>query len=223
MSGGDSSGVLAAYRKKGLAARVGFGRRPALLIIDFIRGFTDLKSPLAGNFDAEVLATRKLLLAARRTRIPVFFTTTSYDPDFREAGIFIRKVPSLKTLRAGSPWVEIDSRLRPGGREIVVDKKYASAFFGTSLASTLRALDVDTLIVTGCTTSGCVRATVVDGMQNGLRVIVVRDCVGDRAPGPHEANLIDIDGKYGDVEPLSEVLRRLKGRSRATSLLRRSR
>lgn len=223
MSGGDSSGVIAAYRKKGLGARVGFGRRPALLVIDFIRGFTDLRSPLAGDFDAEVLATRRLLLAARSAHIPVFFTTTSYDPDFREAGIFIRKVPSLKTLLAGSPWVEIDSRLRPGSREIVVDKKYASAFFGTSLASTLRALDIDTLIVTGCTTSGCVRATVVDGMQNGLRVIVVRDCVGDRAPGPHEANLIDIDGKYGDVEPLSEVLSRLKGRSRVPSLLRRSR
>jgi nicotinamidase-related amidase len=219
----DSGGVLEDYKKKGLAARVGFGRRPALLIVDFIKGFTDLESPLAGRFDPEVLATRKLLGAARRTGIPVFFTTTSYDAGFLEAGVFILKVPSLKTLRAGSRWVQIDDRLRPRAGEIVVDKKYASAFFGTSLASTLRALDVDTLLVAGCTTSGCVRATVVDGMQNGLRVIVVRECVGDRAPGPHQANLIDIDGKYGDVESLPAVLRRVEGRGGARRPPRRSR
>ncbi len=207
-----ASSVLEAYRKKGLAGRVGFGLRPALLIVDFIEGFTNLKSPLAGNFDSEVLATRKLLRAARRGGVPIFFTTTSYDAGFLEAGVFVRKVPSLKTLRSGSPWVQIDKRLRPLAREIVVDKKYASAFFGTPLASTLRGLNVDTLVVAGCTTSGCVRATVVDGMQHGLRVIVVRECVGDRAPGPHEANLIDIDGKYGDVDSLSTVLHRLDGR-----------
>ena len=204
-----SGGVLEAYKKKGLAARVGFGQRPALLIVDFIEGFTNLESPLAGNFDSEVRATARLLAAARRVGAPVLFTTTSYDEGMLEAGVFVRKVPSLKTLRAGSTWVRIDGRLRPRANEIVVDKKYASAFFGTALGSTLRALSIDTLIVTGCTTSGCVRATVVDGLQHGFRVIVPRECVGDRAAGPHEANLIDIDGKYGDVEPLSKVLRHL--------------
>lgn len=215
-------GVLAAYRRKGLAARVGFGRRPALLIIDFIEGFTNLESPLAGKFDAEVEATRKLLGVARRQGVPVFFTTTSYDEGMLEAGVFVRKVPSLKVLRAGSAWVRIDPRLQPRKGEIVVDKKYASAFFGTALASTLHALNVDTLIVAGCTTSGCVRASVVDGMQHGLRVIVARECVADRAASPHEANLVDIDGKYGDVEPLSSVIRRLEGHRRAPRAARPS-
>ena len=209
MAASNSGDVLEAYKKKGLAGRVGFGLRPAVLVVDFIEGFTNLESPLAGHFDAEVRATAKLLAAARRAGAPVLFTTTSYDEGMLEAGVFVRKVPSLKTLRAGSTWVRIDDRLRPRKGEVVVDKKYASAFFGTALGSTLRALNIDTLIVTGCTTSGCVRATVVDGVQHGFRVIVPRECVGDRAAGPHEANLIDIDGKYGDVEPLSAVLRHL--------------
>lgn len=215
MKAGAPGDVLAAYRKKGLAGRVGFGLRPAVLVVDFIEGFTNLASPLAGSFDAEVAATRRLLAAARRVGAPVFFTTTSYDARMLEAGVFVKKVPSLRTLQAGSSWVRVDDRLRPRKGEIVVDKKYASAFFGTALGSTLRALNIDTLIVAGCTTSGCVRATVVDGVQHGLRVIVPRECVGDRAPGPHEANLIDIDGKYGDVESLAEVLRYLQGRPRA--------
>lgn len=202
--------VLAAYRKKGLAARVGFGRRPAVLVVDFIVGFTDKRSPLAGHFDHEVAATARLLAAARRRGAPVFFTTTAYDPLYREAGVFIKKVPSLRYLKRGSRWVAIDPRLEPRADEIVVSKKYASAFFGTALASTLAALRVDTLILTGCTTSGCVRASAVDGMQHGLRVIVPRECVGDRAAGPHEANLVDIDGKYGDVVALDEVLKRLR-------------
>ncbi len=203
----QAESVLAAYRKKGLAARVGFGRRPAVLVVDFIVGFTNRRAPLAADFDREVAATRKLLAAARGKRIPVFFTTTAYDPEMREAGVFVRKVPSLRTLQAGSRWVAIDPRLAPRKDEIVLSKKYASAFFGTALGSTLTALGVDTLIVTGCTTSGCIRASVVDAMQHGFRTIVPRECVGDRAPGPHEANLVDIDGKYGDVTSLDEVLR----------------
>jgi nicotinamidase-related amidase len=205
--------TLEQYRKKGLAARVGFGRRPALLVVDFIVGFTDRRSPLAGDFDREVEATRRLVVAARRARVPVFFTTTAYDPGYREAGVFIRKVPSLRYLREGSRWVAIDPRLAPRAEEIVVNKKYASAFFGTALASTLHALRVDTLIVAGCTTSGCVRASVVDALQHGFRAIVPRECVGDRAAGPHEANLVDIDGKYGDVTGLESVLARLGRRS----------
>ena len=201
--------VLAAYRKKGLAARVGFGRRPAVLVVDFIVGFTDKRSPLAAAFDREVAATRKLLAAARGRGLPVFFTTTVYDREMREAGVFVRKVPSLRTLQEGSRWVAIDPRLALRRDEIVLAKKYASAFFGTALASTLTALGVDTLIVAGCTTSGCIRASVVDAMQHGFRTIVPRECVGDRAAGPHQANLVDIDGKYGDVMGLADVLRRL--------------
>jgi len=214
MGGSDGQSVLAAYKKKGLAARVGFGRKPAVIVVDYIIGFTDRRSPLAGDFESELRATYRLLRAARRARIPVFFTTVAYEPDFKDAGVFIKKVPSLRYLKDGSRWVEVDPRLSRRKAEILINKKYASAFFGTSLASTLTALRVDTLIVTGCTTSGCVRATVVDALQHGFRAIVPRECVGDRAQGPHEANLVDIDGKYGDVVSLAEVLPRLVPRKR---------
>ncbi len=198
--------TLDLYRSRGLGARVGFGSRPAVVVVDYIVGFTDPDSPLAGDFANELRATRSLLNAMRRRAFPVLFTTTAYDKAMTEAGVFVRKVPSLAVLQRGSRWVAIDPSLKRRKGEVVIEKQYASAFFGTSLASTLHALGVDTLIVTGCTTSGCVRATAVDGLQHGFRVIVPRECVGDRAQGPHEANLIDIDGKYGDVMELKEVL-----------------
>lgn len=202
----SSADVLARYRKKGLARRVGFGKKPAVLVVDFIVGFTDKRSPLAADFDRELRATLSLLVAARRRRVPIFYTTTAYDPGLKEAGIFLQKVPALALLKDGTRWVEIEPRLKRKANEIVVVKKYASAFFGTSLASTLKALGVDTLVITGCTTSGCVRASVVDALQHGFKAIVPRECVGDRARGPHEANLVDIDGKYGDVVPVGDAL-----------------
>lgn len=200
------SDTLAFYKRRGFAQRVGFGQRPALLIIDFIKAFTDLASPLASNLDAEIAATQQLLAEARRLNLPIAFTTVEYDEGFRDAGVFIKKVPSLSVLKKGSPMVEVDDRLSPLPNEHLLVKKYASAFFGTSLASTLTAAGVDTLIITGCTTSGCVRASAVDGCQYGFRTIVVKEAVGDRAPEPHEANLFDIDAKYGDVVTLEEAL-----------------
>jgi nicotinamidase-related amidase len=199
------------YQKRGLAGRVGFGKRPALLIVDFIVGFTDLSSPLASNLDSEVEATRRLLEVAREKRIPIFFTTIEYDEGYRDAGVFIKKIPSLSVLQKGSRMTEVDERIQPRLGEHVISKKYASAFFGTSLASTLTASRCDTLLITGCTTSGCVRASAVDSCQHGFHTIVVREAVGDRAQGPHEANLFDIDAKYGDVVSLSEALEYLKG------------
>lgn len=198
--------TLDLYRSRGLGSRVGFGSRPAVIVVDFIVGFTDPRSPLASDFGRELRATNSLLLAMRRRRLPVFFTTTAYDKGMIEAGVFVRKVPSLRVLQRGSRLVEIEPSLKRRKSEVVIEKQYASAFFGTSLASTLHAQGVDTLIIAGCTTSGCVRATAVDGLQHGLRVIVPRECVGDRATGPHEANLIDIDGKYGDVMSVKEVV-----------------
>lgn len=198
--------TLDLYRSRGLGARVGFGSHPAVLVVDYIVGFTDKRSPLAGDFARELKATRSLLRAARQRRLPVFFTTTAYDKAMTEAGVFVRKAPSLAVLQRGSRWVAIDPSLKRRNSEVVIEKQYASAFFGTSLASTLHAQGIDTLIVAGCTTSGCVRATAVDGLQHGLRVIVPRECVGDRAQGPHEANLIDIDGKYGDVMAVRDVI-----------------
>lgn len=205
-SAAEPLSTLDFYRSRGLGSRVGFGTHPAVVVVDYIVGFTDPSSPLAGNFASELRATKSLLNAMRRRGFPVFFTTTAYDKAMTEAGVFVRKVPSLAVLQRGSRWVAIDPSLKRRKTEVVIEKQYASAFFGTSLASTLHAQGVDTLIVTGCTTSGCVRATAVDGLQHGLRVIVPRECVGDRAASPHEANLIDIDGKYGDVMSLKEVV-----------------
>ncbi len=204
------SDTLDFYKSRGFAQRIGFGARPALLIIDFIKGFSDLNSPLAANLDKEIAATKKVLNAARKLKLPIAFTTVEYDAGFRDAGVFIKKVPSLAVLKKGSAWVEVDERLRPRANEHVLVKKYASAFFGTSLASTLTAAGVDTLLIAGCTTSGCVRASAVDGCQHGFRTIVVEECVGDRAHAPHVANLFDINAKYGDVVSLAETLAYLK-------------
>jgi nicotinamidase-related amidase len=199
------------YKRRGFAQRVGFGQRPALLVIDFIKAFTNPASPLASNLDAEIAATQQLLIEARHLNLPIAFTTVEYDEGFRDAGVFIKKIPSLSVLKKGSLMVAVDERLAPLPNEHVLIKKYASAFFGTSLAATLTAAGVDTLLITGCTTSGCVRASAVDSCQNGFRTIVVRECVGDRAEPPHEANLFDIDVKYGDVVTLEEAIAYLHG------------
>lgn len=199
------------YRRRRIGARVGFGRRPAVVVVDLSRGFTDPRSPLGSDLDHVVHATSLLLGAARRRGVPVFFTTVAYEPDFRDGGVFVEKVPALKMLVRGSAWTEIDPRLAPLPGEPVLEKPYASAFFATDLHQRLQQRGVDTLIVAGATTSGCVRATAVDGLQHGYRVIVPAECVGDRHPLPHEANLFDIDAKYGDVVSLAEVIAHLGG------------
>jgi nicotinamidase-related amidase len=187
------------FRRKGFANSVGFGQRPALLAIDFITGFTDLRSPLAGDLDSQMEATNRLLEPARAAGVPVIFSTVAYDPDLQEAGIWIRKIPSNSWLVEGSEWVEVDKRLNQRPGEMTLVKKYASCFFGTDLAARLISRRVDTVILTGCTTSGCVRATAVDACSYGFHTIVVEDAVGDRAALPHAASLFDIDAKYGDV------------------------
>jgi nicotinamidase-related amidase len=143
--------------------------------------------------------------------VPIVFTTTEYDPDLEDAGLFVRKVPSLSHLMAGSRAVELDPRLGRRDEDSVVVKKYASAFFATDLADRLRVHDVDTTLIAGCTTSGCIRATAVDAMQNGFRAIVPRQCVGDRSPAAHAANLFDIHAKYGDVVELAVAIGWLEG------------
>ena len=205
------------YLSKGFAARVGFGRSPALLVVDLIKGFTDLSSPLASNLDKEVAATRRLLDASRQARIPVHFTTIAFAEGFADAGTFIKKVPSLNVLKIGSPLVEVDDRLAPLPNESVWSKKGASSFFGTALAATLTASGVDTVLITGCTTSGCVRASAVDSCQSGFNTIVVHEAVGDRAQGPHEANLFDMDAKYADVVSLDDALAYLERPQRKTA------
>lgn len=203
--------LRAEFREKGFGGRVGFGERPALLAIDFITGFTDLRSPLAGHLDAQLEATNVLLRTAREVGIPVIFSTVAYDADLQEAGIWIRKIPSNSLLVEGSEWTLVDKRLgqRPG--EMTLVKKYASCFFGTDLAARLVSRQVDTLIIAGCTTSGCVRATAVDACSYGFRAIVVEEAVGDRAGLPHAASLFDIDAKYGDVVDLGTANSYLQG------------
>jgi nicotinamidase-related amidase len=194
------------FQDKGFGRRVGFGERPALLAVDFITGFTDLRSPLAGDLDSQLAATNTLLEPARAAGIPVIFSTVAYDAELQEAGIWIRKIPANGTLVEGSEWVEVDKRLNQRPNETTLVKKYASCFFGTDLAARLISRRVDTLIITGCTTSGCVRATAVDACSYGFHTIVVEEAVGDRAALPHAASLFDIDAKYGDVVGLAETL-----------------
>ena len=202
---------MSSVRHEGFHGRAGFGRRPALLVIDVNVGFTDPESPLVCDLEEVVAAIRRLLEEARRAEIPIVFTTVSYtEGDKRTAAAFIDKVPALLTLEAGSRWVEIDPRIAPLEDEPVLNKLFASAFFGTALSSLLAANGCDSLIVTGASTSGCVRATTVDALQHGYRPIVPREAVGDRNPDAHAANLYDLDAKYADVVSLAEVIEHLE-------------
>jgi len=209
--------TLTQYQQKGFAARSGYGKRPALLIVDFIVGFTDPKSPLGGDFSSELVATEQLIDAFRGGSLPIVYTTIEYDADFRDAGVFIKKVPSLAVLLRGSPMCDIDARIKPAAGDYIVSKKYASSFFGTNLDTYLKNQGVDTVVIAGCTTSGCVRASAVDSLQSGYQTIVVREAVGDRAEGPHEANLFDIDAKYGDVVPVGEAVDYVNGLAAGSS------
>ncbi len=198
-------------RHDGFHGRVGFGQRPALIVIDVNCGFTDPASPLVCDLDSVVEAIARLLEEARAAAVPVVFTTVSYDEGGKHtAAAFIDKIPALETLEAGSRWVEIDPRIAPHAGEPVLNKLFASAFFGTALSSFLAANGCDSLIVTGASTSGCVRATVVDAIQHGYRPVVPREAVGDRNPEAHSANLYDIDTKYGDVVSVDDVLAHLE-------------
>lgn len=177
------------------------------MVVDVNRGFTDPASPLVCELDDVVGAILQLLDGFRGAGLPVAFTTVAYDDAGKQAAeAFIAKVPALLTLEAGSPWTEIDPRIAPLGAEPVLTKLWASAFHGTPLASFLTSHGCDSLVVTGASTSGCIRATAVDALQHGYRVLVPRDAVGDRNPSAHEANLYDIDTKYGDVVTTAEVL-----------------
>ena len=198
-------------RHEGFHGRAGFGQRPALLVIDVNVGFTDPASPLVCDLEDVVAAIRRLLDEFRRVKLPIVYTTVSYDEgDKVAAAAFIDKIPALLTLEAGSPWVEIDPRIAPLPGEPVLNKLFASAFFGTPLSSLLASGGCDSVVVTGASTSGCVRATAVDAIQHGYRPAVPREAVGDRNRAAHEANLFDIDAKYGDVVSVDDVVAHLE-------------
>lgn len=193
--------------------RLGFGRKTALIVIDLLQGYTLKGAPLfAPGVVKAVREMPELLKLARQKKMPVIHTRVFYNPpDFIDGGVWIRKAPVLKSLVPGNKYAEFCKGVEPGKDELVITKNYASAFFGTSLAATLTAAGIDTLMITGCTTSGCIRASAVDAVQHGFRPIVVRECVGDRHDGPHEANLFDINAKYGDVISKAEALAYIRG------------
>jgi len=201
----------AVYAKAGLGQAVTLGDRPAVLVIDFSCGFTDPECALGSDLTSEVAATRRLLDAARAKELPVIFTTIGFDASLKDGGLWMQKVPALAVLQLGGHWMDIDPRLEPRADETVIVKKGASGFFGTNLASVLVSQGVDSVILCGATTSGCIRATAVDLLQYGWPTLVPRECVGDRARAPHDANLFDIQAKYADVVSVEDALAYLEG------------
>jgi nicotinamidase-related amidase len=203
--------TLATYDRAGFGAAVRRGVRPAVLVVDFSYGFTDPTYPTGADMGAAIEATRLLLEAARSKGVPVIFTTIAYDKGQLASVTWLQKARGMAALSAGSRLVEIDARVSPQDEETILVKTGASAFFGTPLASMLTGLKADTLIVTGATTSGCVRASVVDAVQSGYPTLVPRQCVADRAQAPHDASLFDMNEKYADVIDVDEVLAYVRG------------
>jgi maleamate amidohydrolase len=193
------------YRRQGFGKAIARGTRPALLVVDFVNGFLDPEMFGGGNIVDAARRTKRLLAAARAGMLPVVFTRIVYAEDGSDAGVWCEKAPRLKLLTESSEASRVPALLKPKRGELVVRKTQASAFFGTDLASYLTYRGVDTIVIAGCTTSGCVRASVVDAISYNFRPIVVPDCVGDRALAPHEANLFDIGQKYADLVPLDEA------------------
>jgi nicotinamidase-related amidase len=187
------------YEEAGLGRSLPRGSRPAVLVVDFSCGFTDPAYAAGSDLTAEVEATRALLDVARAGGTPVIFTTIAFERNAKDGGLWVRKFPTLAQLQIGDRTEEIDPRLAPRPDETIIRKKGASAFFGTNLASILVSQHIDTVVLCGATTSGCIRATAIDLMQYGFPALVPRECVGDRAAGPAEANLFDIQAKYADV------------------------
>ena len=182
----------------------GVGNSPALVVVDMCKGFVDPSSPL--GFDCPELVTSNIHLVKkfREKKLPIIFTTTIYR-DNKEAKIFRKKLPALNILQPNSPEVSFLDELSPTNEDTLIEKKFASAFFETNLADHLKKLHVDTLIITGVTTSGCVRATALDSLQNNFLTIIVEDCVGDRNLDAHKANLFDLNKKYADVIHSSKI------------------
>ncbi len=194
------------YSDAGFGQKVPRGTRPAIVVVDFSYGFTDTQYPTAADMSAEIAATRRLTDAARAAGFPVIYTTIAYHPGEIGKLPWLKKAAGMAALLEGTRLVEIDSATGIQPEDALVVKKGASSFFGSTLAALLAGANVDTVVVTGATTSGCVRATVVDAVQSGFNVLVPRDCCADRAAAPHEASLYDMDQKYSDVTDADDIL-----------------
>jgi len=205
------SGDLEQNYKGAFDGSLGFGEAPALILVDFVEAYFAKDSPLYAGVEDALASALRVREAARTADIPVIYTNVVYQPGGADGGIFFRKVPALEAFVAGNPLGAWPAGLEPAADEIVISKQYPSAFFGTSLAAKLTALGMDTLIITGLTTSGCIRATCVDAMSSGFIPIVVADACGDRHEAPHEANLFDMNAKYADVVDEAAVIGYLNG------------
>lgn len=197
---------ISIFAKQNYGRRMGIGASPALLIVDLVNGFRDPALFGSAEISQAIVQTRELLSVGRVAKVPVVYTRVVFSADGSDRGLFALKVPGLDVLTENHPSSQVVSELAPRDSEIVIRKRYPSAFFATDLASLLRVRGVDTVIIAGCTTSGCVQATVVDAMGYGFRPVVVRECVDDRHRQSHEMALLNIDMKYGDVISLNEVL-----------------
>lgn len=200
---------LDANYAKAYGQKAGFGKRPALLLIDFVQAYFDPACDLYADVDDTLASALRVREAAQAASIPVILTNVVYQADGADGGRFYEKVAPLKNFIAGNPMGNWPQGLEPTDDELVISKQYPSAFFGTSLAATLTALGVDNVILTGLTTSGCVRATCVDAISHGFITTVVREAVGDRHEAPHEANLFDMNAKYADVVSEAEIIKHL--------------
>lgn len=206
----DSDDLLANYQRA-YGTRVGFGTKPALILIDFCQAYFEPGNVLHADVEDALASALRVRAAARAAGVPVILTNVVYHPQALDGGRFYEKAAPLKNFLKGSPMGAFATGLEPFEDELVVSKQYPSAFFGTSLASTLTAMGRDSVILTGLTTSGCVRATCVDAMSHGFRTAVVAEACGDRHAAPHEANLFDMNAKYADVVSEAEVVAFLKG------------
>ncbi len=199
----------ALYQERGFQRRIGWGKKPALVVIDMANAWTREDNAFTcEGMETVIPALNEVLAAFRAKGLPIIFTTTAYEiieGEHSDMGLWGKKIPA-EVLRAGSDAVQIDTRLERRDDEMLIVKKQASAFRGTNLQSYLTACGVDTVVVTGATASACVRATVEDAIADGFRPIIVRECIGDRIAGAVEWNLYDMDAKFGDVEPLEAVL-----------------
>lgn len=181
------------------SGQLAFGARPALIVVDAVTGYIDPAAPIYAGVESAIPVIARLIEAGRSAGLPVIYTVVSYRADGADGGLFWKKLPALRAFVQGSPFAAIPDVIAPRPDELVLTKRYASAFFGTTLATDLAARQVDTLVITGFSTSGCIRATALDALQHGYAPFVVRDACGDRHPAPHEANLFDLQAKYAEV------------------------
>ena len=194
------------YRAAGFGNRLGFGSAPALLVIDMVEAYFDPISPLYAGVESTRQTVIRLVEAARQAGQPIFWTNVVYTKGGADGGYFFKKIKALEVFERGNPLGAFAKGLAPKPGEVVISKQYASAFFGTSLASTLKANGLDTVLITGVSTSGCVRASALDALQHGFIPVVIEDAVGDRNADIHRANLFDLAQKYADVVTAQEVI-----------------